>query len=501
MSCFASVTVPPLFSTSGELVMSFSDRYRPIGTPSHYDPPSPTSLEDRDIFEHETETTVGIPFSGRHSSRSDATSLSDSMTVVSFGDVGSDKKSLGGSVSTVESLKAIAQASYLNFLFVFVPISWALYLASKPPNIPPALVLSTLCLAMVPIARLSSFATRDLCANIGRELAGFINALTGNLIQLTIAIIALIRCDLHLIESMAVGTILVNLLLIFGLFILEGAINNHQTIEQEFGTKPCDINTSLLVLSVQGMLIPTAFAFLTEGASPSDTVLRFSRVIAITFLVVFFGNLLFQLHRMKVDRRINAQEAQVASSTNAQPKMNRYIGFSLLLTCALLLVFTAKFLVELLDEVTQGTESAPKLFTIIVSPSLKTSFGRVVIPLISFLARCFDYFRHRVQARNAPSGLVFEISTTFGSSIQMTLFVMPLLVVIGWIMNKPMTMVLDPFEAFSLFLTVLLVNSVVQDNKCNWLEGMMLLCLYVIFGAFFWLSPEQGISEFMNSCS
>ncbi|PFH53055.1 hypothetical protein AMATHDRAFT_84057 [Amanita thiersii Skay4041] len=429
-------------------------------------------------------------------------------------------------VSTVESLKAIICASFLNVLIVFVFLSWALYFTYKSLSaFPPVLVLSTLSIAIVPLARLLSFATESLCENIGHEAAGFFNALIGNLVQLVVSIVALVHCDIRFIQSTVVGTILVNLLLIFGIFIIECAMKNHKSIEQQFGISPSDINTSLVILSVQGMLIPTAFVLLTGGDfSPNDTTLKFSRVIAVVFLVVFLGNLLFHVHRMRTNKRGDIQDTQnlpvssapgvrSATRTGVQAKMNRPVSCCLFLVCTSLLIFTSKFLVDMIERVTNADESAPMLFGIIIPQSLKEFFGLVIIPLISSSGRCFDHIRdHFHKESSDKSKLVFEISTTFGSSIQMTLFVMPLLVVIAWFMNKPMSMVLDPFEAFSLFLTakgsvtVLLVNSVVQDNKSNWLEGVMLLCnysnlrLYVIFAALFWFYPAYVTGKYLVSC-
>jgi Ca2+:H+ antiporter len=93
-----------------------------------------------------------------------------------------------------------------------------------------------------------------------------------------------------------------------------------------------------------------------------------------------------------------------------------------------------------------------------------------------------------------------SISVAVGSSIQIALFVIPLLVTLGWILGKPLTLFFDPFESIALFLAVLTVNYTVQDGRSNWLEGMVLMVLYVIIGvAVFFYTPSM-IYSFLICC-
>ncbi|KAG6856385.1 hypothetical protein H0H87_005082 [Tephrocybe sp. NHM501043] len=85
--------------------------------------------------------------------------------------------------------------------------------------------------------------------------------------------------------------------------------------------------------------------------------------------------------------------------------------------------------------------------------------------------------------------LTLSLSVAVGSSIQIALFVIPFIVTLAWIIGKPLTLLFDPYESVSLFLAVLTVNYVVQDGKSNWLEGLILMCLYVILALTFWFYP------------
>lgn len=96
--------------------------------------------------------------------------------------------------------------------------------------------------------------------------------------------------------------------------------------------------------------------------------------------------------------------------------------------------------------------------------------------------------------------LTLSLGVAVGSSIQIALFVIPLVVTLGWILGKPLTLLFDPYESIALFLSVLTVNYVVQDGKSNWLEGFILMCLYVILAVTFWYYPGSDPSGVLAQC-
>ncbi|KAH8918605.1 hypothetical protein BT69DRAFT_1338025 [Atractiella rhizophila] len=97
--------------------------------------------------------------------------------------------------------------------------------------------------------------------------------------------------------------------------------------------------------------------------------------------------------------------------------------------------------------------------------------------------------------------LDLSISVAVGSSIQISLFVIPLLVVLGWIIGKPLSLLFDPFESIVLFLSVLIVGYATQDGKSNWLEGFLLFNVYVIIAVAFWFYPGgETVEAMFNSC-
>lgn len=78
-----------------------------------------------------------------------------------------------------------------------------------------------------------------------------------------------------------------------------------------------------------------------------------------------------------------------------------------------------------------------------------------------------------------------SIGVAIGSSIQIALLVIPLLVILGWIIGQPLTLYFLMFETVSLFLAVIVTNAVIADGSSNWLEGTFLICAYIIIAAGF----------------
>ncbi|PVF93594.1 hypothetical protein CPB86DRAFT_789921 [Serendipita vermifera] len=83
------------------------------------------------------------------------------------------------------------------------------------------------------------------------------------------------------------------------------------------------------------------------------------------------------------------------------------------------------------------------------------------------------------------------LGVAVGSCIQITLFVIPMLVCVAWGMGKPLSLLFDPLETTCLFLTVLLVKFVIEDGRTHWLNGFTLVCVYAMIASTFWHFPTS----------
>jgi len=177
------------------------------------------------------------------------------------------------------------------------------------------------------------------------------------------------------------------------------------------------------------------------------------------------------------------ERQSTAPSAEAVPKLSFAACIVLLIVDTVLVSFTADFLVDSINGLTASGKIS------------KEWVGLILLPIVGNAAEHVTAVTVSVKDK-----LTLSLGVAVGSSIQIALFVIPLLVVIAWIGGKPLTMLFDPFESVVLFLTVLTVNYVVQDGKTNWLEGMILMNLYVIIAVSFWFYPGSDPASTLLTC-
>jgi len=113
----------------------------------------------------------------------------------------------------------------------------------------------------------------------------------------------------------------------------------------------------------------------------------------------------------------------------------------------------------------------------------KSFIGLILLPIVGNVAE------HVTSVRMALKDKVgLTIGICVGSSIQIATFVVPLLVVVGWFSGHDLTLFFDDFETVAFFVSVMLVNLLIQDGKSNYMEGLMLITLYLVIALAFWVS-------------
>ncbi|KAJ7135717.1 Sodium/calcium exchanger protein-domain-containing protein [Mycena epipterygia] len=421
---------------------------------------------------------------------------------------------LGPIPGVKDSLRAIAFSSFLNFFLLCIPACWALHWAAPNQN---AAIFFTGFVAIIPLAKLLAFATDELSLRVGQALAGLINATLGNVVELIVAVIALRQCELSIVQSSLIGSILSNLVLVLGMCFFCGGV---KFSEQGFAAGAAQLNSSLLTLSVVAVLLPAAYQMTqkTDGsagaaAAMQAQILKFSHGIAIILLFIYVCYLRFQLvshtemyqddsddiakstlykrrtpieeDKAELDTLPQTAEPQsIEEPENESPQMNGWVCLGLLIVVTVLVAVTAEFLVGSINGLT-----ASGVIT-------KEFVGIILLPIVGNAAEHVSAVTVSVKDK-----LTLSMSVAVGSSIQIALFVIPFTVVVAWGMGKPMTLLFDPYEAVCLFLAVLTVNYVVQDGKSNWLEGMILMCLYVILATLFFFYPGIPIAEHFAACT
>ncbi|KAI0064753.1 calcium/proton exchanger [Artomyces pyxidatus] len=444
------------------------------------------------------------------------------------------ERKVGDAPSVWGSIFAVVTASWINVMLIFIPLSWIFHFLKLSDT----LIFVFSFLAIIPLAKLLAFATDELSMRVGQTLAGLLNATLGNAVELIVAIIALTQCQLSIVQSSLVGSILSNLLLVLGMCFFAGGT---RFSEQGFGVSAVQLNSSLLTLSVIALLIPAAFHLAVQpqsddpsfdpltNAQEGHDILAISHGVAIILLWIYGCYLVFQLfsHRNLYDdanpniqksvaydrhpeRRIAAEKAaedaaaielqargtmsdeaaaeaglpvHTEEDEEEKPSMSVPITIGLLAIVTVLVAVTAEFLVDSINGLTEKGGIS------------KEFVGLILLPIVGNAAEHVTAVTVSVKDK-----LTLSLGVAVGSSIQIALFVIPFIVTLAWIMGKPLTLLFDPFESVVLFLAVITVNYAVQDGKSNWLEGMILMCLYLILAVTFWFYPGVDPASVLATC-
>ena len=356
------------------------------------------------------------------------------------------------------------------FLFplVFVPISLvAKYLLGWEDLI--MFILAGL--AIIPLAGWMGTATEEIAVVVGPNLGGLLNATFGNATELIIAIIALRAGYVNVVKASITGSIIGNLLLVMGLSMLLGGIRYK---EQTFQSFVAGMNSAAMNLAVISILVPTAVNFTSEGISET-TLQNLSLAVAIVLILVYLLTLLFSMKTHSYLYDVGVAETEAMVSHEHKPNLVLWIG--ILLACTLCVAFESELLVDSL-EVATSELGLTALFT-----------GVVIVPIIGNAAE------HATAVTVAMKNKMdLSLSVAVGSSLQIALFVAPLLVIIGKVLGQPMDLDFNPFELVAVAASVLIANSICSDGKSNWLEGTLLLATYAVLGfAFFFHPVIEGI--------
>lgn len=362
----------------------------------------------------------------------------------------------------------LTKKSILTVLLIFVPISIAAHFLEWGA----IAVFSTSALAIIPLAAWMGTATEELSVILGASIGGLLNATFGNATELIIALIALKAGLVDVVQATITGSIIGNLLLVLGFSMLLGGLRYP---EQSFQQTAARVNASSLNLAVIAILLPTAASLLSGGIT-EPMMQRLSSAVAIVLILVYGLILLFSMrtHTYLYNLELAAIES-VESEENAKPveitNHSKRLWFwgGALLGITVLVAIESELLVGALEAATAQLQLTP-LFT-----------GVVLLPIIGNAAE------HATAVTVAMKNkMELAMAVAVGSSLQIALFVAPVLVLAGWVFGQPMDLSFNPFEMVAVGVAVLLSNSTISDGKSNWLEGVLLLATYLVLGISFY---------------
>ena len=349
----------------------------------------------------------------------------------------------------------IGKVFYL--LLVFIPISLLLYLFTKEES----LIFLTSVLAIVPLARIMGYTTKEISLQTNPTVSGLFSATFGNAIELIIAILALRAGLIQVVQASLIGSIIGNILLLVGLSIFTGGLRFKN---QRFNNETIAVSSTMLIIVVAGLAIPSVYYVLTPTGPHIQTL---SSAVAVVMALIYLAGLFFSLRTHK-DLFDASDEIK---ATLEKPTMNRRLAALILFITILVASVESQLLVGTIEHAAHAI-GISQIF-----------IGLVVIAIITNIAEISTAVHFSVKNK-----LDVSIEIGLSSAIQIALFVVPILMLISSVFNFGFSLVFTPFEILAVMLAVLIVNYLSADGRCNWLEGAQLISVYSIIAiAFFFI--------------
>jgi len=359
----------------------------------------------------------------------------------------------------MKSLISYLKSKPLSLLLIALPL--AIIGSLQEWNAILLFILSAI--SVIPLAGLIGDGTEGLASHTGPKMGGLINATLGNAAELIITLFAINKGLLELVKASITGSIIGNLLFVLGLSILAGGGKNGI---QKFDRRHTTNNTILLSIAILGLVIPSLFSHSTaSGVNQKVEIL--SLCVAGVMIGLYALGIIFSLK----DRR----NPSVAPTEHMELHQTWSIKKSLIVLAMATagIVWMSEILVGSVEHVVAGSGISEFFLGIILVPII----GNVAEHLVAIT----------VAVKNKME-LSMEIAVS--SSLQIALFVAPVLVFVSLLMGNPLNLVFNTFELAALVAAVIVSYFVAADGESNWLEGAALLVVYVIFGLAFFIFPS-----------
>ena len=359
--------------------------------------------------------------------------------------------------------KLFAPKNLLNWLLVAVPIAVILEFTHARPL---AIFIAS-AIAIIPLAGWMGRATEHLAARLGEGVGGLLNATFGNAAELIIATMALRRGLFDVVKASITGSIIGNILLVLGLSLLAGGLKYRQ---QTFNTPAAMLGSTMLALSAIGLLLPAVFHFLNQGGTAIHEQ-DLSLEIAIVLMVTYVLSLIFTLRTHSHLYAGASHDPEGHDSELGTGGWSQRRALTTLLVATALVALMSEFLVGAVDS---------------ASDALGLSDLFVGVIFVATIGNAAEHSTAVLMAMKNKMDLALNIA--IGSSMQIALFVAPVLVLLSYLFGTPMNLLFTPLEVVAVAVSVATVALIAQDGESNWMEGVLLLAVYVILGlTFFWL--------------
>lgn len=358
------------------------------------------------------------------------------------------------------------------YLLILVPISLTLaYLTKASPTV----IFITSILAIIPLAVWIQRGTEQAAQRTGPSIGGLLNISFGNAAELVLALFVLSAGNVGVVKAQITGSIIGNSLLGLGLAIVIGTWGKEKLT---FNKNQAGLLSTLFMLVLIGLLLPAIFDITERDIINAPNALALDESLSLAVSIVLIGlyiaNLIYTL----------VTHHDIFSTGNEKKKIGniRIVEDPWPLWKSLLILAAATAVTALEAELVSSSLEATA-----ASLGITTFFLGVIV--LAVIGNAAEYLSAVYFAKKGDMDLVMQI--TVGSTVQVALFVAPLLVLVSYALGNPMDLVFNnPIELISIAGVAFIVNAISKDGEVTWFEGALLIGIYILFGiAFFLVTP------------
>ena len=350
------------------------------------------------------------------------------------------------------------------WLFIFIPVTFIL----EKMHVKDSMIFFSAALSIIPIAKLIGEATENLAHYTGDAIGGLLNATFGNAPELIIAIIALNAGLYDMVRASIIGAILANLLLATGVAFFVGGTKHH---DQDYNPVSVRVYNSMMFIAVCSLIIPSAFGrFFGGDKMYAQNEQSLNIGLAISLLIAYILYLFFMIKT----------HPDFFKSSHHDEKSDEHKPWSKLKAIGTLIAASvgAAFMSEMLVGAAEGTGRELGMSSAFI--------GIVFVAVIGGAAESLSAIS--MAAKNKVD---LTMGIAMGSSIQIALFVAPLLVLMSFAVGpQPLFLAFNRAEVGAVLMAVLLTAVIAGDGRSNWFKGIQLITLYLLIALLFYFIPD-----------
>ena len=360
-------------------------------------------------------------------------------------------------------------------LLIFIPVAAILKYAGLADD---TWIFFASALAIIPLAGLLCKATERLADDLGQGLGGLLSATFGNAPELIIGGMALREGLFDVVKASLTGSIIGNILLVFGTGALVGGCRYPVLC---FNRSAATTSTTMLALSAIGMLLPATFHYIVRDTT-AVVEQHLSLYISIVLLLTYILNLVFALktHRHlyagltpEMGPEVRESEEAAAPKTGFE-KIGTWTAVGILAGSAFLIAWMSEILVGAVE----GTAHRMGMNQVFIG-----------VVFVAVIGNAAEHSTAIVMAMRNKMDLA--INMTVGSSIQIALFVTPVLLMLSYFISPvPMDLRFSTLEVAAVLISVAVMSLTSHDGDVNWLEGVQLLAVYVMLAITLFFLPQ-----------